>query len=318
MKRIHRIKQLNDLLRSHQGYTILDLMAKLDVGERTIRKDLEQIQHPPYNAVFSNEYRGKERLYRYKDINFSLPIFNESDEIKTKVNETIEALKRYEGSPQFDWLRLCLIAIENGSISGFDSVMSFENNADLTGIENIQALADAILNKYPIKLGYQPYRAERQQIIYVHPYHLKQFNNRWFLIGKPDNLDAIHNYAIDRIKTVEHLSKGYVESDIDFSEYFDDVIGVSVSDGPIEHLELMVSKSRYPYIQTKPLHWSQRHIKEKDTDDHVFISLDVKPNHELISLLLSFGSDVIVISPKKIKDIVLKNIEASLSAYKKL
>lgn len=318
MKRINRIKQLNDLLRSHQGYTILDLMAKLDVGERTIRKDLEQIQQPPYNAVFSNVYRGKERLYRYKDIDFSLPMFNESDEIKTKVNETIEALKRYEGTPQFDWLRLCLIAIENGSVLGLGSVMSFENNADLSGIENISTLADAIVNKYPIKLAYQPYRAEQQQIIYVHPYHLKQFNNRWFLIGKPENLDAIHNYAVDRIKAVEHLSKKYIESDIDFSEYFDDVIGVSVSDGPIEHLELMVSKFRYPYIQTKPLHWSQRHIKEKDTDDHVFISLDVIPNRELISLLLSFGSDVIVISPKEIQDIVLKNIEASLTTYKKL
>lgn len=318
MKRINRIKQLNDLLRSHQGYTILDLMAKLDVGERTIRKDLEQIQQPPYNAVFSNVYRGKERLYRYKDIDFSLPMFNESDEIKTKVNETIEALKRYEGTPQFDWLRLCLIAIENGSVLGLGSVMSFENNADLSGIENISTLADAIVNKYPIKLAYQPYRAEQQQIIYVHPYHLKQFINRWFLIGKPENLDAIHNYAVDRIKAVEHLSKKYIESDIDFSEYFDDVIGVSVSDGPIEHLELMVSKFRYPYIQTKPLHWSQRHIKEKDTDDHVFISLDVIPNRELISLLLSFGSDVIVISPKEIQDIVLKNIEASLTTYKKL
>ena len=318
MKRIHRIKQLNDLLRSHQGYTILDLMARLDVGERTIRKDLEQIQQPPYNAVFCNEYRGKERLYRYKDIDFSLPMFDESDEIKTKVNETIEALKRYEGTPQFDWLRLCLIAIENGSVLGLDSVMSFENNADLSGIENISTLADAIVNKYPIKLAYQPYRAEQQQIIYVHPYHLKQFNNRWFLIGKPENLDAIHNYAVDRIKAVEHLSKKYIESDIDFSEYFDNVIGVSISDSPIEHLELMVSKFRYPYIQTKPLHWSQRHIKEKDTDDYVFISLDVIPNRELISLLLSFGSDVIVISPKKIQDIVLKNIEASLRTYKKL
>lgn len=318
MKRINRIKQLNDLLRSHQGYTILDLMVKLDVGERTIRKDLEQIQQPPYNAVFSNVYRGKERLYRYKDIDFSLPMFNESDEIKTKVNETIEALKRYEGTPQFDWLRLCLIAIENGSVLGLGSVMSFENNADLSGIENISTLADAIVNKYPIKLAYQPYWAEQQQIIYVHPYHLKQFNNRWFLIGKPENLDAIHNYAVDRIKAVEHLSKKYIESDIDFSEYFDDVIGVSVSDGPIEHLELMVSKFRYPYIQTKPLHWSQRHIKEKDTDDHVFISLDVIPNRELISLLLSFGSDVIVISPKEIQDIVLKNIEASLTTYKNL
>lgn len=318
MKRIHRIKQLNNLLRSHQGYTILDLMAKLDVGERTIRKDLEQIQQPPYNAIFSNEYRGKERLYRYKDIDFSLPMFDESDEIKAKVNETIEAIKRFEGTPQFDWLKLCLITIEKGCVLVLDDIMSFENNANLTGIENISTLADAILNKYPIKLAYQTYKAEQQQIIYVHPYHLKQFNNRWFLIGKPDNLDTIHNYAVDRIKAVEHLSKKYVESDIDFSEYFDDVIGVSVCDGPIKHIELMVSKYRYPYIKTKPLHWSQKHIKEKDTDDHILISLDVIPNRELISLLLSFGSDITVISPKEIQEIVLKNIEASLRIYKQL
>lgn len=301
MKRIQRLKKLNDLLKHHNGYTIIDLEVKLDAGERTIRKDLEQIQQPPYNAVFWNEYRGKERLYRYKDVEFSLPLFDENEEMKLKLDEAIKAVDELKGNPQFDWLRLCLMAVENGSVMGVGGIMSFENNAYLEGAEHLTSLADAIVNKYPIKLVYQPYGAE-EQALYVHPYHLKQYNNRWFLIGRPETVNAIHNYAVDRIRLVEHLSKPFIETDVDFEEYFDDIVGVSVNDVPVETVELMVSKKRYPYIKTKPLHWSQKHIAEKDDEKYVCLTIQVKPNRELESLLMSFGPDVIVKSPEELRD----------------
>lgn len=314
MKRVDRIRRLNELLRFPQGYTIIELMAKLDVGERTIRKDLEQIQNPPYNAVFGNDYRGKERLYRYKDLSFSLRLFDENNEIKEKLNKAIEAISQYEGTPQYQWLKLCLLAIENGSVSGLGSVMSFENNADLEGIEHIGALTDAIVHRYPIKLKYKPYHSD-EQLIYVHPYHLKQFNNRWFLIGTPEGKDGFHNYAIDRIQDVEHLSKKYKDTDTDFDEYFDDVIGVSVSDLPKEHIELMINKKRYPYIKTKPLHWSQTHLKEKDTEEEICLTINVKPNHELLTMLLSFGPDIEVVSPPNLRQEISKKIARLYKLY---
>lgn len=152
MKKNQRLKELNNLLRCHQGYTILDLMAKLDAGERTIRKDLEEIQRPPYNAVFSYEFRGKERLYRYKDITYSLPLFDDTDEVKEKLNSAIKAIERYKGTPQYEWLKLCLISIENGSVLGINGVMSFDNNAKLFGIKYLSSISDAIVNKYPVTL----------------------------------------------------------------------------------------------------------------------------------------------------------------------
>lgn len=314
MKRANRILKLNELLRHHQGYTIIELMAKLDVSDRTIYSDLNTVQRPPYNAVFWNEYRGKERLYRYKDTDFSLKLFEENNELKRKLNETIEAIEQYEGTPQYQWLKLCLMALENGSVSGLNSVMSFENNAYLEGLEHMEALAEAIVHKYPIKLTYKPYRAE-EQMLYVHPYHLRQFNSRWFLIGKPEGTDNIHNYAIDRIVKVEHLSKKYIDTDIDFDEYFDDVIGVSVNDVETEHVVLMVSKKRYPYIKTKPLHWSQKHVAENDTDTEVCLTIDVKPNKELITLLLSFGPDIRLIAPDNIKQELINKIRAMYDSY---
>lgn len=316
MKKILRIKKLNELLKYHQGHTLLELMATLDVEERTIRKDLKQIQEPPYNAIFCNEYRGKERLYRYKDITFNLPLFEENNEIKQKLDAAIEAVSQYEGTPQFDWLKICLMAIENGSVEGVGNIMSFESNADLEGLEHIKSLSDAIANKYPIKLSYKPYRAE-EQVFYVHPYHLKQYNNRWFLIGKPEDKDVLYNYAIDRILSVEHLSKPYIDTEEDFDEYFDDIVGVSVTDSPVEIIQLMINKGRYPYIKTKPLHWSQKHIKEKDTEDRICVELKVKPNRELISLILSFGPDVIVTSPAFLRETIANRVKEMNESYNK-
>ncbi|MCQ2200671.1 MAG: WYL domain-containing protein [Bacteroidales bacterium] len=314
MKKFERIRKLNDLLRSPQGYTIIDLEAILEVGERTIRKDLEQIQRPPYNAVFANIYRGKERLYRYQEINFSLRLFEDNNDIREKLNEAINAIKQYDWTPQYQWLKICLFAIENGNIGDMGNVMSFENNANLEGVKHIGNLVDAITNKYPIKLTYKPYKAEEQRI-YVHPYHLKQYNNRWFLIGYSEEKLAIHNYAIDRIVSIEHLSKKYIDTDIDFEDYFDDIIGVSVYDVQIEHIELLVNKDRYPYIKTKPLHGSQTHVRDKDTDDDICITIDVKPNRELISLLLSFGPDIQVVSPDNLRTAIREKVARLNSIY---
>lgn len=316
MKRIYRIKRLNELLKHHEGYTLLDLMAILDVGERTIRKDIEQIQQPPYNAVLCNEYRGRERLYRYKDITFNLPLFSDNSEIKQKLDAAIESIEIYNGIPQFDWLKICLMAIEKGSVTGVSSMMTFESNTHLQGLGHIQILLDSIINKYPIKLSYQPYRSEKK-VICVHPYHLRQYNNRWFLIGQPENVNGFHNYAIDRIISVEHLSKPFIETKVDFEEYFDDIIGVSVTDNPIEVVELMVRRKRYPYVKTKPLHWSQTHIKKRDNDEYVCIRLKVRPNRELMSLLLSFGPDIIVKSPESLRGIMAKKVEEMINAYNK-
>lgn len=299
MKKLNCISELDNLLKYPKGYTILELLSKINVRERTLRKYLEQIQKPPYNAIFWNEYRGRERLYRYADVNFSLPLFKDKNNVKKKLNDAINVIDQYKDTPQFQWLKICLLALENDSVDGMANVMSFENNEYLEGIKHIEVITDAIINKYPIKLTYRPYNSDNQDL-HVHPYHLKQFNNRWFLIGKPESVTALHVYAIDRIVSIGHLSKDYIDTDVDFDEYFDDVIGVTVNDVQVQRIELMVNIKRYPYIKTKPLHWSQKHIKEKDNEKEICIVIDVKPNKELVSLLFSFGPDIRVVSPESL------------------
>ena len=91
---------------------------------------------------------------------------------------------------------------------------------------------------------------------------------------------------------------------------------MSVNSLPIETIELMVDKRRYPYVRTKPLHWSQKHLRERDTDDMVCITISVKPNNEMYSTILSFGSDMVVVSPETVKQEMLKRVSTLMNLYK--
>ena len=311
-----RLQKLNELLKHNDGYTIMDLQILLDVEERTVRKDLTLIQSKPYLAkLVPDLYRGRMRVYKYADTSYDLPLFKKHDGLKEKMDEVVSSLSEFRGLPQYEWLKACLLAIESDSLGDVKGVMSFETNAELSGLEFLQPLINAIQHKYPVRLTYQPYGKE-ERTINVHPYHLKQYNNRWFLIGRPEKADVLHNYALDRVSDIAHLSKDYIDTDVDFDEYFDDVIGVTVNDIKTEKVELLVSRKRYPYIKTKPLHWSQKHEKDKDTEDQVCITIEVKPNKELIAMLMSFGSDLIVISPENVRSEIAERITKLYQEYK--
>ena len=105
----------------------------------------------------------------------------------------------------------------------------------------------------------------------------------------------------------------YKEADTEFSDYFDDVIGVTVPESESENVVLRISKPRFEYIRTKPLHLTQ-HIVE-DNDDFAVININVKINKELESLVLSFGNDIEVLSPIYFKQQVANKIRSMNQKY---
>jgi predicted DNA-binding transcriptional regulator YafY len=99
-----------------------------------------------------------------------------------------------------------------------------------------------------------------------------------------------------------YLNKEYRPCDIDFQNYFDEIVGVTnYENKAVQKLLLRVTKTRIDYLRTKPLHWSQKELKNKETDDHVFLELSLKPNKELEMLLLSYGPDIEVLEPANLR-----------------
>ncbi len=322
-----RYQVLNDCFRNpYREYDIDDLVdacseamrRKLDmtagVSKRTVQNDIANLQLPPYSIRLDETfYRGKKRLYRYTDTNYSLPMYRMNDGERHKIQDAIYVLKDFEGEPLYDWARTVLMQVEGGLLNETTkSVVSFQTNPDLKGLNLFNELLQAILTKRVLKITYAPFGKDSYQER-IYPYHLKQYNDRWYLIAQAVGYETFAHYALDRIESFEEIQMKYKEADVDFKEYFDDVIGVTVPADEPEDIIIKVTKKRYNYIKTKPLHMSQRVVEEGD--DYAVISINVKVNNELEAQLLSFGSDVEVLSPTSFRARISEKIKAMNQKY---
>jgi len=153
----------------------------------------------------------------------------------------------------------------------------------------------------------------------VSPYHLKQYNNRWFLVAKRKDFDKMSNYAIDRIEGIKETTRTFepLDNDFDFEEFFSDVVGVSVVEGaPVENVILHVTDQAWNYITTKPLHESQSVLNSKQADGKWEVRLKVQDNYELRSLLRSFGDSVEVMAPVTLRQEMKEMAQRVLQMYK--
>ncbi|MFA9193395.1 WYL domain-containing protein [Flavobacterium sp. FBOR7N2.3] len=290
--------------------------ASSGIEIRTLRKDISFMK-TAYNAPIEAIRGSNGFYYRYDDIKFSINNSPLNDTEAEQLKNAVSILQRFEGSPEFEWANQLgpLINDKFGLKNQDKKVMSLESNIDYKGYNYITPLFNAIINKTVIKINYEPFGKESYNIIF-HPYFLKQYNNRWFLFGYNEfNQNPHWNLALDRINgNIETTNEKYRNDDTDWQEFFDDIIGVSKDPNKqTEEVKLVFSEEQAPYIQTKPLHWSQ---KSKVLEDGTLeVRINVIINYELEMRILSFGEKVKVISPDSLIIQIKERIQKQLNNY---
>ena len=257
---------------------------------------------------------GKRTYYRYENRDYSINKRELTDEELNQLRTTIMTLSRYRGLPSSEWLEEVITNLECrfGLKANSRNLIDFDQNKDLKGLEHLSRVIDATINHQCLKIQYHSYRDVHKEWI-IHPYYIKQYNNRWFLFGLNDEFETLSNIALDRIVSITELETSFKENQtIDFNSYFDNVIGVTIPKDniPID-VVLRFDEQRYPYIVSKPLHRTQRIIDEMN---HI-ISIHVCPNKELESLIFSFGPQVEVVSPIALREQIKRKIEENLKKY---
>jgi len=290
----------------------------IDIKKRQIFEDIRFMESPQgWNVPLEHCRDGHKVYYRYSDISFSInsqPL-NETEENQLK--EALLTLSRFKGMPQFEWVDEILTRLDSGfGLShGNHKIIEFEQNSYLKGLEHITPIYNSILYKRAVTIEYKSFRQENSQLIILHPYFLKQYNNRWFVFGKNDTNNYIMNLALDRINTVEESTIAFTPNNtIDFNEYFEDIVGVTLdNEAQIQKIVLRVSNGLFPYIQTKPIHGSQK-VKEKGST-HTLITLDLIPNYEFESLILSYAEGVEVVEPQSFRNKIANRVQLISNNY---
>lgn len=246
--------------------------------------------------------KGRKKAFRYQDKSFSIANHPLNVDDIEQLETTIAILSRYKHRAEFSWLEELIPRMAqafNLVASGDNGIVSYQENFDLKGRQHISTLFNLIVKRKQIRIIYEPYGKPHFDVV-VFPYHVKQFNNRWFLFCFNKEYQSISNYPLDRIISIEELADSFEPSDINWLDYFDDIIGVTKpEEGKLEKIYLKFSEQRINYVLTKPLHPSQK--MDKTDQEGKTVIIEVIPNNELYQMLLSFGADVIVVTPPNVK-----------------
>ena len=308
---------LNDLIEAVSNALYEYEGKDVDVSKRTVQLDIQMMRSDKlgYNAPIVVYQR---KFYKYEDENYSITNSPISNQDLTKLTEAVSFLKQFQGFSHFDELGSMVQKLEDHVYTQKThekSLIDFEKNDNLKGLKFLDSLYQFILKKEAINITYQSFKARQESTFTFHPYLLKEFRNRWFVIGKRLKNEGFMNLALDRIIGIKKSNKPFVFDDTFNSEtYYKNAIGVSVSPNlEPENVLLYVNHKQAPYILTKPFHHSQKEVSR----DHygVTVSLDVQLNFELEKEILSLGEGIKVIAPERLKRNIKERLYDAVDVY---
>lgn len=288
------------------------------VSKRTIQLDIQMMRSDKlgYNApiqVYEKKY------YCYSDPDFSItdiPLTKIDMDILT---ESVEMLKQFKKFSLFSELNGVIQKLEDkvfNESSNRKPIIHIDKNENLKGLGLIDKLYQAILKKIVLRITYQSFSAKFPNTFNFHGYILKEFNNRWFLVGRNDGLPKIRTLALDRMIKVDiDLSVEYEQGNFDADTYYTNTYGVSVlTDEHLIEIEMKIDRHNSPYVLTKPFHSSQQLLEELD-DGSVIVRLKVHHNFEIERLLIGFAESVEILKPESLRKRLKNKFEMAYKNY---
>ena len=315
----------------HKDYTTKDIEMAVahecpKVTLRMIQKDIKALEEPPFNKKVVRGSKGR-GIVRYEDQ--STPLFYQelTPDEEEILREALGSLGQFEGLENFMWLENLKKRLDMPSGKKERPIISFARNNVLQIPENLLGhLYSAIARRKVIRFGYRKFQDAGQPYarVTVHPYQLRQYNNRWFLICNPVgnevypfDLNLIYNYALDRMDgKVEYVEEiPYIDTPVDIDARFEEVVGVTYrKDVDLRDIYFAVKPDAVDYVRTKFIHPSQDEVnpaiekefirKYPSLKDCKFFIISCRPNVEMYALFASHRDKVIIVEPDDIREMM--------------
>jgi len=278
------------------------------IGERTIDADINSMRYDERLGYLAPIKMDKiRRAYYYDDPDYSIDkIPLNEDELESVVfaSKLLEQFKGVEIFEKFTGSVQKLVSAVNIYRLNEDSVsrdfIEFERVDEAKGTEYLKPLIDALKNREVVKIEYRAFSASKNTVNFIHPYLLKEYRTRWYLIGYNAKYSEVRTYSLDRFVNMEaDPSMEYIDTGFDAKKYYENVVGISVlSMDPIE-IRIAFSENQAQYVITRPLHSSQE-LVENGNKGYVFKYFLV-PTFEFFSQILGWGDEVEILKPQSLR-----------------
>ena len=307
-------KQLMDIV----NRKLEERAMKLIQSRTTFWQDMIEM-NGKFNTLYGKdgivyEDRNKKRYYRYRYGIDSIYNHELTEDEVEKLQQVRSILQGFNGMPDFGWIDQMLTRLDQNMMGRQKEIASFEGGTKKDAIL-LMPLFDAINKRQVLDVEYRKDYRDSETII-LHPYYLKQYWRRWYLMAMKEGGNDIEAFSLDRMDSVKvNKEVKYKATKTSFKKYFEHLVGVTVPQEPkVEHIELWADSSLFPYLISSPIHSSQKIVVNEE--GNYSLTLDVMINYELIQELMFYGDRLVVTSPAFLRDHMIERLEWCKESYK--
>lgn len=185
-----------------------------------------------------------------------------------------------------------------------------------SGRDHLTTILEAMKENRVVEIVYKAFTYSRAYRFPVEPLCVKLHDNRWYMLGHNLDKDTIRLYGLDRIESVEVTDRSFkLPKDFSAQEFFSNYFGI-VCDETVEPQRIVIraSAEHAPYLNSLPLHHSQRLIE--DTGEYADFELYLSPTYDFIMKLLQAGAMVEVLKPDSLRKDVRGWVSDMYELYK--
>ena len=179
----------------------------------------------------------------------------------------------------------------------------------------LSSIYDGLLLERQVEVSYQNRGTDEAQEARIHPLGLVFVDNVIYLVCTFWDYEDLRQIALHRIKTARLLDEASeVSEGFDLQTYIDKGhFGIPQSDEPI-HLKCLFDTTVARHLEESPLNDSQK-LTHHD-DDRFLLEADVCDTLQLQWWILGFGSQVEVVAPASLREVITKTCQKMHEKYK--
>lgn len=194
--------------------------------------------------------------------------------------------------------------------------VSFDDSKSFKGIENLKFILMAITQNRKLHFKHENFHNNTFKNYEIIPLLLKEYINRWYVIGVPEGMGEIRTFGIDRLMEVKlgkttKLKKKTFQKQLDSFEH---IIGLNFNEGKPQDIRLLVDGIHVKYMRTLPLHSSQV-IHSENIKGQFFVDFHLIPNYEFETQILKIANEVEVIYPENLRVKIITLLKSTLKKY---
>ncbi|MFZ9847061.1 MAG: helix-turn-helix transcriptional regulator [Flavobacteriales bacterium] len=292
------------------------------ISKSTIEKDLRAMREDEELGFHAPiKFSKKDKGYYYENADYSINDIPLNDDDLSAIQFAARTLYQFRDNAMFKQFKFAIDKIFNRlNISpevkdtAIVQYVQFDQTEVVTGSEYLPAILSAIKEHQKILLQYKAFGKDQASENLVHPYLLKEYKHRWYLICFNEYKRKVLTYALDRVLELKvETSTFKVSKDFDPAIFFQYSFGITqIDDAPVLLL-LEFNGVQAAYIKSQSLHITQKTIE--DIENKLVVELKVTITHELIEKLLSFGASVKVLAPKSLQKIIVDKHKQAISLF---